>query len=134
MIEKPHIFSVPKVNSKSGTLSFMEVDGTLPFDVKQLYWIYNIDARGADRGNHAHLNTDRVIVCISGTIEAMLEGIDGTRYTFKLHDPGEVLFYPRMYWINLKFHPNAIAAVAASDTFKNDITIKDFAAFKKLTM
>ena len=86
MITKPHLIKVPQVASKSGTLSFMEVDGTLPFDVKQLYWIYNIEGE-AHRGNHAHVNTDRVIICISGVIDAFVESIQGERYEFLLNDP-----------------------------------------------
>jgi hypothetical protein len=128
---KPHLITVPKVNSKSGILSFMEVDGTLPFDVKQLYWIYDIESE-AHRGNHAHVNTDRVIVCVSGRIDIEIEGVQGETYEFALTDPSTVLFYPRLYWIKLKFHKGALAVVGASDTFKNDITVKDFVAFKKL--
>ena len=128
---KPHLITVPKVNSKSGILSFMEVDGTLPFDVKQLYWIYDIESE-AHRGNHAHVNTDRVIVCVLGRIDIEIEGVQGETYEFALTDPSTVLFYPRLYWIKLKFHKGALAVVGASDTFKNDITVKDFVAFKKL--
>jgi hypothetical protein len=133
MILKPHVITVPKVNSKSGTLSFMEVDGTLPFEVKQFYWIYNIEHE-AHRGNHAHLNTDRVIVCIAGIIDVTVESISGELYAFRLQDPSEVLYYPRLHWIKLKFYPGALAAVGASDVFKNDITVKDFDEFKKLTV
>lgn len=130
---KPHLITVPQVNSKSGTLSFMEVDGMLPFEVKQLYWIYDIKGE-ADRGNHAHINSDRVIICISGTIDIVIENIPGERYEFQLNNPSEVLYYPRLHWINLKFHNGTLAAVGASDTFKNDITVKDFEEFKKLTV
>lgn len=133
MIAKPHLINVPQVNSKSGTLSFMEVDGTLPFDVKQLYWIYDIYGE-SHRGNHAHLNSDRVIICISGKIDAEIRSVKGEVYEFELVDPSVVLYYPRMHWIKLKFYKGAIAAVGASDVFKNDITVKDFEEFKKLTV
>jgi hypothetical protein len=131
MITKPHLINVPQVNSKSGTLSFMEVDGTLPFDVKQLYWIYDVNDE-AQRGNHAHINSDRVIICISGRIDVDIESISGETYQFQLHDPSVVLYYPRMHWIKLKFHKGSLAAVGASEVFKKDITVKDFQDFKKL--
>lgn len=127
----PHLITVPKVNSKSGVLSFMEVDGTLPFDVKQMYWIYDIESE-AHRGNHAHMNTDRVIVCVSGKIDVEVESVRGEVYEFQLADPSVVLFYPRLHWIKLKFYKGALALVGASDTFKNDITVKDFEEFKNL--
>lgn len=133
MNQKPHLITVPKVTSKSGVLSFMETDGTLPFEVKQLYWIYGIEGE-AHRGNHAHLNTDRVIICLTGLIDVMIESISGERFDFQLKDPAEVLYYPRLHWIKLRFHPHALATVGASDVFKNDITIKDFDEFKKLTV
>ena len=130
---KPHLITVPQVNSKSGILSFMEVDGTLPFDVKQLYWIYDVESE-ALRGNHAHINTDRVIVCIAGQIDVVIESVVGETYEFQLTDPSIVLFYPRMHWIKLTFRKGALAVVGASDTFKNDVTVKDFAAFKSLPL
>ena len=133
MQKKPHLITVPRVNSKSGTLSFMEVDGTLPFEVKQLYWIYNIEEE-ANRGNHAHINTDRVIICVSGMIYVIIEDVQGTLYEFELSDPSEVLFFPRLHWIKLKFKPGALAAIGASDVFKNDITVRDFDEFKKLSL
>jgi hypothetical protein len=133
MIRKPHLINVPQVNSKSGTLSFMEVDGTLPFDVKQLYWIYDIKDE-AHRGNHAHINSDRVIICISGRIDVDIESISGETYQFQLQDPSVVLYYPRMHWIKLKFHKASLAAVGASEVFNKDITVKDFKDFKKLTV
>ena len=133
MTIKPHLITVPQVNSKSGTLSFMEIDGTLPFEVKQLYWIYDIKGE-AHRGNHAHINSDRVIACVSGRIDITIESIQGEQYEFELDHPSKVLFYPRLYWIKLKFHNGALAVVGASDVFKNDITVKDFEEFKKLTV
>jgi hypothetical protein len=111
----------------------MEVDGTLPFDVKQLYWIYDIEGE-ANRGNHAHINTDRVIICVSGVIYVSVESVQGERYEFQLNDPSTVLYYPRLHWIKLKFYKGSVAAVGASDVFKNDITVKDFDAFKKITV
>jgi hypothetical protein len=133
MNKGPHLITVPKVTSKSGILSFMETDGTLPFEIKQFYWIYGIEGE-AHRGNHAHLNTDRVIVCLSGLIDVTVESVQGDHYEFQLKDPGEVLYYPRLHWIKLKFHRGTLATVGASDVFKNDITIKDFEEFKKLTV
>ena len=109
----------------------MDVDGTLPFDVKQLYWIYDIKGE-AHRGNHAHINSDRVIICISGRIDIEIESTSGELYEFQLVDPSMVLYYPRMHWIKLKFHDLALAVVAASDIFKNDITVKDINEFRKL--
>ena len=111
----------------------MEVDARYPLRVKQLYWIYDIESE-AHRGNHAHLNTDRVIVCVTGKIEVEIESVRGEKYEFQLADPSVVLFYPRLHWIKLKFHKGALAVVGASDTFKNDITAKDFDEFKKLTV
>lgn len=133
MTNKPHLITVPQVNSKSGTLSFMEIDGALPFDIKQLYWIYDIKEE-AHRGNHAHINSDRVIVCISGRIDIIIENTKGEQYEFELNSPSKVLYYPRLHWIKLKFYNEALAVVGASDVFKNDITVKDFEEFKKLTV
>jgi hypothetical protein len=75
-----------------------------------------------------------VIVCISGSIDAVIESIAGEIYEFRLSDPADVLYYPRLHWIKLRFNKGAIAIVGASNIFKEDVVVKDFVEFKKLNI
>src|SRR5688572_7725543 len=97
----PYLITLTKNRSKEGQLSFLEKTEALPFDIKRVYWIYNV-TQDAERGNHAHLNSDRIMVCVQGNVEATIENIHGNTFSFLLNDPGQALYYPRNHWIKLK--------------------------------
>jgi hypothetical protein len=129
MITKPHLIILPKIEGKSGYLSFLDEDNHLPISIKRLYWIFDAE-EGADRGNHAHLNSDRVIVCLQGKATISIESTEGNRYDFTLDDPSKVLYFPRLHWLNLKLSEKAIFLAASSCNFKEDVVIKDYKEFK----
>jgi hypothetical protein len=130
MISKPYCTILQKTEVKSATLSYMDVLGDLPIDVKRLYWIYNV-SEGSERGNHAHANSDRVIVCMKGIVNAVIENSSGEKFDFILDDPSKILFFPKWHWINLALSENSILLVASSCAFKEDVLITDYLEFKK---
>lgn len=83
----------------------------------------------ADRGGHAHIETDQVVIAISGSFR--IELFDGTdRISFKMDDPKKGLFIPRMIFIELcDFSKDAVCLVLASthyDIRKSFRTIDDY--------
>ncbi len=132
-MDQPHCITLPRVKGKSGFLSYMDQDGDLPIVVKHFYWVYDV-SEDAQRGDHAHLNSDRVLICVSGKLKVMIEGVGGEKFEFELDDPSKVLFFLRWYWIQLTFSKNSILFVASSCTFKEDVIITDYQEFKKLSL
>ncbi len=133
MTEQPYCIKLQKTEVKSATLSFMEELGDLPIDIKRLYWIYDVE-EGAERGNHAHVNADRVMVCMAGLAKVVIESAAGEKFDFTLDDPSKVLFFPRAHWINLTLAKNSILLVASSCAFKDDVLITDYQEFKKASL
>jgi hypothetical protein len=133
MTPKPYCTTLQKTEVKSATLSYMDVLGDLPIDVKRLYWIYNVSER-SERGNHAHFNSDRVMVCMKGLVKVVIENSSGEKFDFILDDPSKVLFFPKGHWINLALSENSILLVASSCAFKEDVLITDYLEFKKTSL
>lgn len=132
MTKEPYLITLPKVSGKSGYLSFMDEDADLPISVKRIYWIYDSD-EGAARGNHAHLNSDRVVVCLKGTVSVYMKNTEGKEYFFELNDPATALFFPRMHWIKITISKDSIFLACSSATFQEDTIIGDFDEFMALS-
>jgi len=132
MVHSPRIIQLPKVSSKSGLLSFIEEGADLPIDIKRAYWIYGSSAL-VKRGNHAHTNSDRVMVCMAGSVHIELENLSGEKFQFTLSHPAEALYFPRLHWIDLTLEPNTVLTVFASCLLEEDELVRDHADFKRLS-
>jgi hypothetical protein len=129
MVNKPYLINLQKIEGKSGYLSFLDQDNQLPIQIKRLYWIFDAE-EGAERGNHAHVDSDRVVVCLQGKATISIESIEGEVYNFTLDDPTKALYFPRLHWLNLNLSEQAIFLAASSCNFKEDNVIKDYTEFK----
>ena len=64
---------------RRGNLTVVENGITLPFDVKRVYYLYDIPG-GEGRGAHAHKELEQLIVAASGSFTVTLD--DGERAFF----------------------------------------------------
>ncbi|MGV3592967.1 MAG: sugar 3,4-ketoisomerase, partial [Gammaproteobacteria bacterium] len=80
----------------------------------------------ADRGGHAHRDTDQVVIGISG--RHVIEVKDATRsLRFVLEDPNRGLYLPRMTFVNLtEFSPDAVSLVLASTHYDRSRSLRTF--------
>lgn len=80
---KPELVKLPKFLDRRGNLSFIEEDSQLPFKVRRVYWIYDVPG-GEKRGGHAFMETQEMIVALSGSFDVLLH--DGKKeYHFSLN-------------------------------------------------
>lgn len=125
----PYLITLNKNAGKSGNLSFLEENNDLPIQIKRVYWIYEVSAN-AERGNHAHLTSDRIIVCVHGMAEIKIENVKGEIFSFSLSNPSQAVFLPRYHWIRIKLQQGAVLVTLASSLFEEDIVEKDYEKFK----
>jgi hypothetical protein len=131
MALSPYLIPLSKNAGKSGYLSFIEESTDLPIDIKRVYWIYG-NSQDAVRGNHAHINSDRILVCLQGTVHVKMESVEGKIISFDLNDPSIALYFPRNYWINLEFEEGSILIALSSCLFQDEKVERDYQNFKKL--
>lgn len=114
---------LPAIADDRGTLTAVEATVDIPFDIRRIFYLHHI---AADRGGHAHRDTDQVIIGISG--RHVIEVKDARRsLRFVLDDPNRGLYLPRMTFTSLlEFSPGAVSLVLASTHYDRSRSIRTF--------
>lgn len=120
-------------SERKGNLTVVENGKTLPFDVKRVYYLYDIPG-GESRGAHAHRELEQLIIAASGSFTVTLD--DGQcKRSFFLNRPYQGLYVKPGIWRNLDdFSAGAVCMVLASDVYKAEDYIRsydDFVAFRQ---
>jgi oxalate decarboxylase/phosphoglucose isomerase-like protein (cupin superfamily) len=123
------LLELPKILDERGNLSFFENNRQLPFEIKRVYWIYDVPG-GEVRGSHAYQEQQEVIVALSGSFDVVLhDGEEEKRFTLNRSYYG--LYVPKMMWRTLEnFSTNSLAFVAANAPYNEKDYIRDFEEFK----
>ena len=129
MVKKAAIINLPKVEDPRGNLTFVEENNHIPFDIKRVYWIYDVPG-GEVRGGHAYKKNEEFIIALSGSFDVILK--DGkTRKKFSLNRSYYGLYIPNMLWRTIEnFSTNALALTLASTIFNPKDYIRDFNEYK----
>jgi hypothetical protein len=127
------IIEVPKINNRSGNISIVEGLKNLPFEIRRIFYIYDIPA-GEARGAHAHKECHQFLVAAGGSFEVALD--DGlNKKTVTLNRPFYGLHIPPGIWAHeLNFSSGAICLVLASFTYDAHDYIRsynDYINFKR---
>jgi hypothetical protein len=136
MIIRPSIYNccvieLNKVHNRSGNLTFIEDRIEIPFDVRRLYYLYDVPG-GAERGGHAHKKLQQLIVAASGCFDVVLD--DGkNRKVVELNRPYYGLHVVPGIWRELiNFSSGAICLVLASEKYDAGDYIRDYVEYLKL--
>ena len=115
-------------SERKGNLSVVENGITLPFDVKRVYYLYDVPG-GESRGSHAHKELEQLIVAASGSFRVTLD--DGrTKRTFFLNRPYQGLYVKPGLWRDLDdFSSGAVCMVLASEVYKSEDYIREYEDF-----
>lgn len=103
-------------SQRKGDISVVENGKEVPFDVKRIYYLYDVPG-GADRGGHAHKELYQLIVAASGAFTVVLD--DGTnKKAFALNRPYQGLLVKPGIWRTLTdFSSGSICMVLASEKY-----------------
>jgi len=125
------IINLPKIVDDRGNLSFIEQNNHVPFEIKRVYWIYDVPG-GEVRGGHAYKTLNEFIVALSGSFDVILH--DGKEEKkFSLNRSYYGLYVPKMYWrIIENFSTNSLAIILADDIYDKVNYLRDFEKFKGL--
>lgn len=126
-----NVIELDKHHSKrKGNLTVVENGKTLPFDVKRVYYLYDVPG-GEERGSHAHYELQQLIVAASGSFMVTLD--DGNcKRTFFLNRPYQGLLVRPGLWRDLgDFSSGAVCMVLASDVYKKEDYIRNYDEFIK---
>lgn len=122
---KGYIIDLPKIVDPRGNLTVAEGGKDVPFEVKRVYWTYDVPS-GESRGGHAHRCCEEFIVAVSGSFDVTLD--DGReRRTFHLNHPYQGLYVGTGIWRTLDdFSSGAVCLVLASERFEEEDYIREY--------
>lgn len=123
------ILSLNKIHNRAGNITIVEGQNNVPFDVKRIYYLYDIPG-GEARGGHAHKELRQLVVAASGSFDVLLD--DGTNkkvVTLNRPDYG-LLIVPGIWRELMEFSSGAICLVLASELYNPEDYLRDYDSFK----
>ena len=125
------VIELSKVHHRSGNITAIEKNVGLPFEVKRVYYLYDVPG-GARRGGHAHQELEQLIVAAGGCFDVIVD--DGVnRKVIELNRPYFGLYIPKGIWREIvNFSSGAVCLVIASQKYDKNDYIRKYSEFKKL--
>lgn len=117
---------IPTVGDDRGALSVVEAEQTVPFPIRRVFYMHHMTA---ERGGHAHRDTDQCVVCVAGSLR--LELTDGKDVrSCRLDDPTRGLFIPAMVFLDIRdIVPGTVCLVLASTHYDMSRSIRSLDAY-----
>ena len=115
-----------------GKLLSIEGKDNVPFDIKRVFYIYNVQ-KGVSRGNHAHYKTKQYLIAVSGSCKVTLD--DGkAKQTFDLDEPNKGIFQDTLVWGTMHdFSDDCVLLVFADSHYNSEDYINDYSEFLEVT-
>lgn len=131
-VRQCQIVDLPRVQHSNGSLTFRQNDGSMPFEIKRVYYLYDIPG-DSHRGGHAHRRNESIIVAAGGSFEVELsDGVETRR--FYLNRPYRGLYVPPGLWREIgNFSSGAVCLVLTSELFSEEDYVRDPEQFRRLT-
>jgi len=118
------------MGDERGSLSALEENHNVPFDIKRVYYIYGTKA-GVRRGYHAHRDLKQIAIALSGSCKFHLDDGKETE-EFLLDSPDRGLMIEGLIWREMyDFSPDCVLMVVASEYYDETDYIREYNAFLK---
>lgn len=130
LLEKCRIIELPKIADPRGNLTFVESQNHIPFDIKRVYYTYDVPG-GAERGGHAHRELRQLIIAMSGSFDITLD--DGfEKKKFHLNRSYFGLYVCSMMWREIdNFSSGSVCMVLASEFYSEADYYREYEDFLK---
>lgn len=128
MLQDCRIVELPRITDPRGNLTFVEAGRHIPFDIRRVYYLYDVPG-GAERGGHAHKALHQLIIAISGSFDIHLD--DGReRKTVHMNRSYYGLYICPMIWREIdNFSSGAVCMVLASEFYDESDYYRDYSTF-----
>ena len=122
--------NMPQVRDPRGDLIFIEGGNHIPFEIRRVYYLYNVPV-DAERGGHAHRELEQVVFALSGSFRIRID--DGRQKSEHwLRDPRKGLHISRLIWREMdSFSQGAVCMVIASHRYDEADYYRNYDDFLK---
>jgi hypothetical protein len=129
LVDRCRIVDLPRILDPRGSLTFIEAGGHVPFDIRRVYYLYDVPG-GASRGGHAHKELSQLMIAMSGSFDVILD--DGlTNKRVHLNRSYYGLYICPMVWRELdNFSSGSVCLVLASNHYSESDYYREYADYK----
>ena len=122
------IIELPQVHDPRGNLTFIEGGRHLPFEIRRVYYLYDVPG-GSSRAGHGHRTLQQLVIAMSGSFDIELD--DGReRKKYHLNRSHYGLYVGPMIWRYIdNFSSGSVCMVLASDFFDESDYYREYADF-----
>lgn len=122
------LLDLGKQASMDGNMTAVESGDLIPFDVKRVYYLYDVPG-GESRGAHAHKALYQLLIAASGSFSVTLD--DGRdKRTILLNRPYQgLLIVPGIWRAIDDFSSGSVCLCLASRLYEPDDYIRDYQEF-----
>ena len=126
------LIELPKILDARGNLTFLENKRHFPFDIKRVFWTYDVPG-GDTRGGHAFRTQEEVVIALSGSFDVIIKDKDGAERRYHLNRSYKGLYLPPLTWRHMEnFSTNALSLHVSSSDFSESDYIRDYEQFCKM--
>lgn len=110
------IISLGQISDARGNLTFIEGGRQIPFEIRRVYYIYDVHT-GSQRAGHAHRRLFQLLIATSGSFGVHLD--DGSnKKSYLLNRPYEGLLITPMIWRTIdNFSSGSVCLSLASEHY-----------------
>lgn len=124
------VVEMGKIPGETGNITVVENSSNIPFDVKRIYYLYDVPS-AEKRGGHAHYELEQYIIAASGSFDVIVDDGDNRR-RFSLNNPNQALHIVPGLWRELdNFSSGSICMVLASEKYSEEDYIREYDRFFK---
>lgn len=126
------IIDLPRINDPRGNLTFVESQNHIPFDIKRVYYLYDVPG-GAVRAGHGHKALHQLLIAMSGSFDIHLD--DGvSKKTIHMNRSYYGLYICPMIWREIdNFSSGAVCMVLASEFYDEQDYFRNYDDFLNAT-
>ena len=123
------LIDLPKIEDPRGNLTFIENDRHVPFEIKRVYYLYDVPG-GALRAGHAHKTLHQFLIAMSGSLDVTVDN-GRNQSKFHLNRSYYGLYIPPMVWREIdNFSSGSVCLALASDFFDEADYYRQYSEFK----
>lgn len=123
------IIDVPTFSDERGAISVL--DKELPFQVRRAFWLHHI-VEGKDRGAHALLDSNEIMVSVHGSFVVELDDTDH-KVRLLLDNPSKgLMIRPGIWFRTHSYKDDGVSLILAEEEYARDKYTYDYEEYKRL--
>lgn len=128
-IKDCNLIDIPTFTDERGAISVM--DRELPFEVKRVFWLHHI-AEGKDRGAHALLDSEEIMVAVHGSFVVDLDDTV-SKTSILLDKPNKgLMIRPGIWFRTHSYKDDGVSLILASEEYARNKYTYDYEEYKRL--